>query len=123
MTELQGHEDRVEIGADSGVFVRSRTEGLHGRSRVGGSALSLCQRAECYQSRPWDLQGYADDVLAICRELDLWDVIFVGHSVSAMIGVLAAIDEPARFSKLVLIGPSACYINDGDYLGGFSRED
>jgi sigma-B regulation protein RsbQ len=69
------------------------------------------------------LQGYADDVLAICRELDLWDVIFVGHSVSAMIGVLAAIDEPARFSKLVLIGPSACYINDGDYLGGFSRED
>src|SRR3954454_6455054 len=39
MTELQGHEDRVEIGADSGVFVRSRTEGLHGRSRVGGSAV------------------------------------------------------------------------------------
>src|SRR4051812_43546463 len=48
---------RVEIGADSGVFVRSRTEGLHGRSRVGGSAPALCQRAGCYQSRPWDLQG------------------------------------------------------------------
>jgi len=69
------------------------------------------------------LHGYADDVLAICRELDLADVVFVGHSVSAMIGVLAAIKEPGRFAKLVLIGPSPCYINDGDYVGGFSRED
>src|SRR5215210_7465475 len=59
MTELQGHEDRVEIGADSGVFFRSRTEGLHDRSRVSGSAPSLCQRAGCYQSRPWVLQGPA----------------------------------------------------------------
>src|SRR5215204_3865134 len=49
------NEDRIEIGADSSVFVRSRTEGLHGRSRVGGSATSLCQRAGCHQSRPWDL--------------------------------------------------------------------
>src|SRR4051794_20826656 len=55
MTELQGHEDRLEISADSGVFVRSRAEGSHGRSRVGGSAPSLCQRARCYQSHPWDL--------------------------------------------------------------------
>src|SRR4051794_9308300 len=55
MTELQGHEDRLEISADSGVFVRSRAEGLHGRSRVGGSAPALCQRAGCYQSHPWDL--------------------------------------------------------------------
>src|SRR3954463_12480445 len=55
MTELQGHEDRLEISADSGVFVRSRAEGSHGRSRVGGTAPSLCQRARCYQSHPWDL--------------------------------------------------------------------
>ena len=55
-TKPEGHEDRVEIGADSRVFVSSRTEGLHGRSRVGGSAPSLCQRARCYQSRPWDLR-------------------------------------------------------------------
>src|SRR3954469_10451032 len=60
MTELQGDEDRLEISADSGVFVRSRTEGLHGRSRVGGSAPSLCQRARCYQSRPWDLLEQSD---------------------------------------------------------------
>jgi sigma-B regulation protein RsbQ len=69
------------------------------------------------------LDGYADDVLAICRELNLTDVIFVGHSVSAMIGVLAAIREPERFDRLVLIGPSPRYINDGDYVGGFKPED
>ncbi|KFG66842.1 alpha/beta hydrolase [Microvirga sp. BSC39] len=69
------------------------------------------------------LNGYAEDVLAICRELDLKDVIFVGHSVSAMVGVLAAIREPDRFDRLVLIGPSPRYINDGDYVGGFKQED
>ena len=69
------------------------------------------------------LEGYATDVLEICHELQLKDVVFVGHSVSAMIGVLAANREPALFSKLVLIGPSPSYINDGDYVGGFSRED
>ena len=69
------------------------------------------------------LQGYAEDVLEICRELDLADAVFVGHSVSAMIGILAAIKEPDRFKRLVLIGPSPCYINDGDYVGGFKRED
>jgi sigma-B regulation protein RsbQ len=70
-----------------------------------------------------DLSGYADDVLDICRELDLHDVVFVGHSVSSMIGVLAAIKEPDRFSKLVLVGPSPRYIDDGDYRGGFTAED
>ena len=69
------------------------------------------------------LRGYADDVLEICRELDVTGGIYVGHSVSAMIGVLAAIKEPERFEKLVLIGPSPCYINDHDYVGGFARED
>jgi len=69
------------------------------------------------------LQGYADDVLAVCRALDLEDVILVGHSVSAMIGALAAIQEPERFDRLVLIGPSPRYINDGDYVGGFKQED
>ena len=69
------------------------------------------------------LQGYADDVLEICDELKLENGIFVGHSVSAMIGVLAAIKEPERFASLVLIGPSPCYINDGDYMGGFTRRD
>jgi sigma-B regulation protein RsbQ len=69
------------------------------------------------------LDGYATDVLEICRELQLFDVIFVGHSVSAMIGVLAARQEPERFKALVLVGPSPRYINDADYVGGFSRQD
>ncbi|GAA2426696.1 alpha/beta hydrolase [Streptomyces macrosporus] len=69
------------------------------------------------------LEGYADDVLEICRDLALRDVTFVGHSVSSMIGVLAARREPERFAKLVLLVPSPCYIDEGDYRGGFSRED
>jgi sigma-B regulation protein RsbQ len=69
------------------------------------------------------LEGYAEDVLEICRELELTDVIFVGHSVSSMIGVLAAAAEPERFDRLVLIGPSPRYIDDEDYVGGFTRED
>lgn len=69
------------------------------------------------------LDGYADDVLRICHELELRQVAFVGHSVSAMIGVLAAVREPDRFAKLVLVGPSPRYVDDAGYLGGFSRAD
>jgi sigma-B regulation protein RsbQ len=69
------------------------------------------------------LDGYVDDVLDILNELGLRDVVFVGHSVSATIGLLAAIREPERFDKLVLIGPSPCYLNDGEYVGGFSRQE
>jgi sigma-B regulation protein RsbQ len=69
------------------------------------------------------LAGYAADVNQICAELDLRNVVFVGHSVSAMIGVLAAIAEPERFDRLVLVGPSPRYIDDRDYVGGFARED
>ncbi|MEO8694180.1 MAG: alpha/beta hydrolase [Acidimicrobiales bacterium] len=69
------------------------------------------------------LDGYARDVLDICHELELEDVVFVGHSVSSMIGVLAAIAEPGRFAKLVLVGPSPRYIDDGSYIGGFSEQD
>lgn len=69
------------------------------------------------------LHGYATDILEIIDTLDLQDVIFVGHSVSAMMGVLSAIKTPALFSKLILIGPSPCYINDKNYVGGFDRAD
>jgi sigma-B regulation protein RsbQ len=70
------------------------------------------------------LDGYAADVLEICRELDLTEVVFVGHSVSAMIGALAAIEEPGRFDRLVMVGPSPRYLDDGNgYVGGFSRPD
>ncbi|MDF2710405.1 MAG: alpha/beta hydrolase fold protein [Nonomuraea muscovyensis] len=69
------------------------------------------------------LDGYAQDVLDICHELDLTDIVFVGHSVSALIGVLAANAEPERFGRLVLVGPSPRYIDDEGYTGGFSAED
>ena len=68
------------------------------------------------------LDGYAADVLEICAALDLRDVIFVGHSVSAMIGVLAATAEPDRFAALVLVGPSPRYIDDDGYVGGFTEQ-
>jgi sigma-B regulation protein RsbQ len=70
-----------------------------------------------------NLSGYAQDILDIVRELDLHDVIFVGHSVSSMIGVLAANAEPDRFAQLILIGPSPRYLNDGEYQGGFEKKD
>ena len=66
------------------------------------------------------LSGYADDLIEICRELDLTQSVFVGHSVSAMIGVIASLKAPDLFESLVLIGPSPRYIDDGEYVGGFS---
>ncbi|HUR22581.1 MAG TPA: alpha/beta hydrolase [Acidimicrobiales bacterium] len=69
------------------------------------------------------LDGYAADVVDICEALDLTDVVFVGHSVSAMVGILAAAAAPGRFGALVLIGPSPRYINDGEYVGGFTEAD
>jgi sigma-B regulation protein RsbQ len=69
------------------------------------------------------LNGYARDVLEICEELALTDAIFVGHSVSSMIGLLAAIESPEYFQKMVMVGPSPSYINDGSYTGGFERKD
>lgn len=69
------------------------------------------------------LDGYSNDILDICNELNLKDVVFVGHSVSCIIGALAAIKEPLLFKKLIFIGPSACYLNDEGYAGGFEKED
>jgi sigma-B regulation protein RsbQ len=83
----------------------------------GMSDLSAYSRAK-YDS----LHGYADDVMEIIEEV-VGPVIFVGHSVSAMIGTLADLKAPGRFAGHIMIGPSPCYINDGDYVGGFSRQD
>ena len=69
------------------------------------------------------LDGYAQDVLDVCHALQLHNVIFVGHSVSGMVGVLAANREPALFAHLILVGPSPRYINDPPYVGGFERTD
>ncbi len=87
---------------------------------LGAGASDL----DAYDSAKYGtLQGYADDVVEICRALALERVVFIGHSVSAMIGVLAARAAPELFEKLVLIGPSPRYTNDGDYIGGFDEAD
>ncbi|MDB5193716.1 MAG: alpha/beta hydrolase fold protein [Segetibacter sp.] len=71
-----------------------------------------------------DLNGYAKDILDIVAALDLNNIIFVGHSVSCMIGLLASIKQPNRFSKMIFIGPSARYINEApSYVGGFEKKD
>lgn len=85
---------------------------------AGGSDLSAWDPCR-YAS----LHGYAQDVLDLCAGLDLHEVVFVGHSVSAMIGVLAANRVPERFAKLVLLTPSPRYLDDGDYHGGFTPAD
>ena len=85
---------------------------------AGGSDLAAYD-----PERYGTLDGYARDVLEICAALDLRDVVFVGHSVSGLIGVLAANRAPQRFAKLVLVGPSPRYIDDDGYVGGFTRPD
>ena len=85
---------------------------------AGGSDLSAYDRGK-YDS----LHGYADDALEIIDELGLTDVVWVGHSVSSMIGVLAATNKPPKFGALILVGPSPRYINTDGYVGGFEQGD
>jgi sigma-B regulation protein RsbQ len=99
------------------AFEKEFTTVLFDHVGAGGSDLSAYDRTK-YSS----LAGYADDVVEIGRELELKDAIFVGHSVSSMIGVLAEQESGGMFGKLVLIGPSARYIDDDGYVGGFSAK-
>jgi sigma-B regulation protein RsbQ len=85
---------------------------------AGESDLSAYDR-----SKYGSLHGYAADVLEIVEEFATGPVIYVGHSVSAIIGMLAAIKAPSRFAANVMIGPSPSFINDGTYIGGFTRDD
>jgi sigma-B regulation protein RsbQ len=82
----------------------------------GRSDLSAYDRQK-YDS----LHGYASDVVEIISEFAEGPAIFVGHSVSATIGMLASIEAPERVGAQIMVGPSPCYINDGDYVGGFTR--
>ena len=113
------------FGCDQNLW-RPVVESLRSRFRIvlfdhvgAGASDPAAWDADRYAQ----LSGYADDVLDIVEELDLTEVIFVGHSVAAMIGALAVIDRPARFAKLVMVTPSPRYIDDGDYRGGFSPDD
>jgi sigma-B regulation protein RsbQ len=126
---VSGHGERAMVfahgfGCDQNMwrFVAPAFEGdfrvvLFDHVGAGGSDLSA------YDHRKYStLYGYAEDVVEVGRELKLKDAVFVGHSVSAMIGVLASLGAPGMFSQLVLVGPSARYIDDGDYVGGFSEQ-
>ena len=84
----------------------------------GASDLSAYDK-----TRYGTLRGHALDALDIVESYAEGPVVFVGHSVSAMIGVAAAMEAPERLAAHVMIGPSPCYINDGDYIGGFTRAD
>lgn len=83
---------------------------------AGGSDLSAFEPAK-YET----LEGYAGDILEIATELQLKDIIFIGHSVAAMMGIIAAEKCPGLFKSLILVAPSPCYINNGDYIGGFTK--
>ena len=84
---------------------------------AGNSDLSA------YSSKKYSqLEGYAADIIEICEEMELTDIIFVGHSVGSIIGMIASIQAPSLFKSLIMVSPSASYINDGDYVGGFTRE-
>jgi sigma-B regulation protein RsbQ len=74
------------------------------------------------RARHSTLRGYAEDVIRLLDDLGLRKVDFVGHSVSGMIGAIAAMDRPDLFRSLVMVGPSACYLNVGAYRGGFDRD-
>lgn len=113
------------FGCDQGMW-RYVAPGFEPTHRVvladnvgaGSSDLTAYDRTK-YSS----LGGYADDVVDICRELDLRDVVLVGHSVGAMIGLLATIKEPERIDRLALVAPSPRYLHDTDYVGAFSQSD
>jgi sigma-B regulation protein RsbQ len=85
---------------------------------AGGSDLSAYE-----DERYSDLSGYAQDVLDICSALALENVVFVGHSVSSMIGLIAVVKKPSYFRKIVFIGPSPRYTHDTDYVGAMERGD
>jgi sigma-B regulation protein RsbQ len=127
-TRVQGAGDRAMVfahgfGCDQNMwrFVAPAFEDgfrtvLFDHIGAGGSDLAAYD-ADKYAS----LEGYADDVVELCRELGVRGGVYVGHSVSAMIGVLAAKKAPELFDKLVLVGPSPRYIDDEAYVGGFSE--
>ncbi len=113
------------FGCDQGMW-RLVTPAFEGSAKIvlldlvgaGGSDLASYDPAR--HSR---LEGYAEDVVEVLDALDLPPVVFVGHSVSAMIGVLAAAERPDLFARLVLVGPSPRYVDEQGYRGGFSQAE
>lgn len=113
------------FGCDQNMwrFVAPQFEADHRVVRFDYLGMGGSDRHAYDPDRYGDLEGYAADVVELCEALELRDAVFVGHSVSSMIGALASIRAPGLFSRLVMIGPSPRYLNDGEYAGGFERAD
>ncbi|MBJ7472898.1 MAG: alpha/beta hydrolase, partial [Solirubrobacteraceae bacterium] len=115
------------FGCDQGMwrFVAPAFEATHRVILFDHMGFGLSDLSGYQPERYETLDGYVDDVLRIFEELALEDVIFVGHSVSSMIGAVAARRSPSHFAKLVMIGPSPRYVDDPatGYEGGFSAQD
>lgn len=112
-------------GCDQTMW-RFLTPMLSDRYRVVSYDLAGCGQADlsAYDvERYATLHGHADDLLQIVQEFGAPRTVVVGHSVAAMIGMLATIRRPELFAGQVMIGPSPCFINDDDYVGGYNRED
>lgn len=113
------------FGCDQGMW-RYLAPAFHGTyqtvlfDHVGSGASDLAAYDIAKHS---SLHGYAADLIEIIRDCTEGPVVFVGHSVSCMIGLIASLEAPELFSALIMASPSPCYVNDGDYDGGFSRED
>ncbi|MGM9488475.1 alpha/beta fold hydrolase [Ideonella sp. YS5] len=113
------------FGCDQSMW-RLLTPHFEGRFRLVMFDLMGSGRSDLGQydrHRYSSLHGHAEDVLRIVDECVPGPAVFVGHSVSAMIGLLADLASHGRFVGHVMVGPSPCYVNDGDYVGGFTRED
>ncbi len=112
------------FGCDQGMwrFVAPAFEAAHRVVLFDHAGAGASDPGAYDAQRHASLHGYAADVVAICEALDLRDAVFVGHSVSCMIGMLAAIQAPERIGALAMVGPSPCYLDDPPgYIGGFDR--
>ena len=112
------------FGTDQSAWNSIREAFPESRIILFDNAGSGTTDPEYYSSHRYSqLESYAEDLLSICNELDLNQVIYIGHSVGGMIGLLAAKAQPERFSKMVFIGASPRYQNEEGYTGGFEAED
>ena len=124
--EDQGSGPAVVLTSGWPFDSRSWEPQVHPLLAAGYRVITYDRRGFGRSSRPgtgYDFDTLAADLGTVLNELDLRDVIFVGHSVSSMVGVLAAAADPDRFARLILVGPSPRYIDDEGYVGGFSRAD
>jgi sigma-B regulation protein RsbQ len=113
------------FGCDQSMW-RFLAPAYRDRFRIVTYDLTGCGQSELAaydRDRHSSLHGHAADLLEILDACATGPVVTVGHSVGATIAMLATIEAPRRFAAQVMVGPSPCYINDGEYVGGFTRAD